>query len=91
VVRVGKEARGDGTEGLVFTTKGDANNAEDPPVQAEQLVGRKVLVIPKAGAILRTVKANVVPFAVLAASVIGFVSALSYFFAGSKKIKRRET
>lgn len=32
-----------------YVTRGDANNADDPPVPAERVVGKVVAVIPKAG------------------------------------------
>jgi signal peptidase len=39
----------DQPEGRVFITKGDANDALDPPVLEEHLEGKVVLVIPKVG------------------------------------------
>ncbi|MDR1815890.1 MAG: signal peptidase I [Clostridiales Family XIII bacterium] len=77
----------DGQRGLWFVTKGDANNAEDIPTPAERVVGRKVLAIPKAGLVLQTIKSNIVPFAVLGASIFGFLAALSYFFAKPKRAR----
>jgi signal peptidase len=35
--------------GMVFVTRGDANNTDDPPVRAHQLGGKAVLVVPKVG------------------------------------------
>ncbi|MDR1797013.1 MAG: signal peptidase I [Clostridiales Family XIII bacterium] len=78
VVRILDEANGE--EGLYFVTKGDANNAEDPPIPAEKLVGRKIFTIPKAGLVLQTIKAGAVPFSVLCGAVICFFAALTYFF-----------
>jgi signal peptidase len=47
----------DRTNGIVFTTKGDANNAEDPyPVPAENVVGKVLVHIPFLGFILSFVK-----------------------------------
>jgi signal peptidase I len=47
----------DRTNGIVFTTKGDANNAEDPyPVPAENVEGKVLVHIPFLGFILSFVK-----------------------------------
>ena len=47
----------DRTNGIVFTTKGDANNAEDPyPVPAENVVGKVLVHIPFLGFIFSFVK-----------------------------------
>ena len=47
----------DRTNGIVFTTKGDANNAEDPyPVPAENVVGKVMVHIPFLGFIFSFVK-----------------------------------
>jgi signal peptidase len=48
------------TNGIVFTTKGDANNAEDPfTVPAENVVGKVLVHIPFLGFILSFVKTPV--------------------------------
>jgi len=45
------------TNGIVFTTKGDANNAEDPfPVPAEKVEGKMLVHIPLLGFIFSFVK-----------------------------------
>jgi signal peptidase len=45
------------TNGIVFTTKGDANNAEDPfPVPAEKVAGKVLVQIPFLGFIFSFVK-----------------------------------
>jgi len=45
------------TNGLIFTTKGDANNAEDPyRVPAENVVGKVLVQIPFLGFLLSFVK-----------------------------------
>jgi signal peptidase len=45
------------TNGIVFTTKGDANNAEDPyPVPAENVVGKVLVHIPFLGFLFSFVK-----------------------------------
>jgi signal peptidase len=39
----------DGADSPIFLTQGDANNVTDPPVFAEELSGKVVLVVPKIG------------------------------------------
>jgi signal peptidase len=39
----------DTPEGLVFTTKGDNNNTEDPPVEASRIDGKVILDVPYVG------------------------------------------
>ena len=36
-------------QGRLFVTQGDANNAPDPPIIAEQIEGKVVFTIPEAG------------------------------------------
>jgi len=43
----------DGKEGIFFVTKGDANNAEDPPISGDMLIGKKVFCLPKIGNALK--------------------------------------
>jgi len=38
-------------EGLIFTTKGDANDVPDKPFKADRIIGKVVFVIPKLGLI----------------------------------------
>lgn len=42
------EIQSDGIEPL-FITRGDANNVDDPPLEARRLEGKVILVVPKAG------------------------------------------
>ncbi len=77
--------------GLLFYTKGDANNARDPlPVQPRQLVGKVVLTVPYLGylfAYTRTQKGVMVVFG-LAALVVA--SELFYAYQAEKR-RRNET
>jgi len=58
----------DRTNGLVYTTKGDANNVEDPfTVPAEHVVGKELVHIPFLGFLLSFVKT---PFGMILTLVI---------------------
>jgi signal peptidase I len=74
----------DGQPGLWFITQGDANNAEDPPVAADRIIGKKVFSLPKAGALIQQVRDNPVPSLAFLAAAFGFIIALQYYFARSK-------
>ncbi|MBP1046471.1 signal peptidase I [Enterococcus sp. BWM-S5] len=68
------------TEGVYYITQGDANKAEDVPISAKQVVGKKVFVIPKVGGVLNFVQDNVVVSVVFILSVFGFITIIRYYF-----------
>lgn len=68
------------TEGIYYITQGDANKAEDVPIHAKQVVGKKVFVIPKVGGVLKFVQENVVVSVVFVLSVFGFITIIRYYF-----------
>jgi signal peptidase I len=74
----------DGTPGLWFITRGDANNADDPPIPADMAIGKKVFSIPKLGAFLQRTRENLLPSAVFIIALFGFIIALHYCFAKPK-------
>ena len=47
-------------KGLFFVTRGDANDADDPPVSGDMVIGKKILAIPGGGTILEFVRGNLV-------------------------------
>jgi signal peptidase I len=63
----------DGETGLFFTTRGDTNNTDDPPITADQVIGKKVLALPKVGQVLAFVKANPLLSILLVAASAGVV------------------
>jgi signal peptidase I len=77
----------DGQPGLWFITRGDANNAEDPPVAADRIIGKKVFSLPKAGALIQQVRDNPVPSLVFLAAAFGFIIALQYHFGKKTRNK----
>ncbi len=69
-----------GSEGLFFVTRGDANNADDPPISANMLIGKKVLSIPHMGAAVSYVKQHIVISFVMIISVFLLLLTLNMFF-----------
>lgn len=56
-------------DGTTVTTKGDANNAADDPVDLSVIKGRVVGHIPNAGALVRIMKSPLVSIALLAGAI----------------------
>ncbi|MDR2647469.1 MAG: signal peptidase I [Oscillospiraceae bacterium] len=79
VVRVLDELGGE--PGIYFVTKGDSNNANDPPISGESIIGVKKFHIPFAGKVLNTAKNNIVLTIVFSAALLVFVFVLFYFFS----------
>jgi signal peptidase I len=69
-----------GRNGRWFVTRGDANNADDPPVSAELLVGKKIFNIPKLGGIIHGIQQNIIAITICMFATIGFTIALRYYF-----------
>lgn len=67
------------TKGTYYITQGDANKVEDVPISSEQIVGKKILVIPKMGAILKFVKENPIVTIVFLLSFFGFIIIIKYY------------
>jgi signal peptidase I len=74
-----------GEPGLYFVTRGDANNADDPPITADRLIGKKVLALPKVGQLVDYVKAHPLVAIVLVGSSAGFVLLLAAYFRATTK------
>ncbi|MDR0356818.1 MAG: signal peptidase I [Clostridiales Family XIII bacterium] len=71
----------EGKKGLWFVTRGDANNADDPPVPSDRVVGKKVLTVPKLGFAIQQTRENPIPVAIFIVSAFGFIIALRYCFS----------
>lgn len=67
-------------EGLFFVTRGDANNADDPPIAADMVIGKKVLSIPKVGGVLQFIRNNFILSIVFVVSTFAFIMVLRYYF-----------
>ncbi|WP_348921916.1 signal peptidase I [Enterococcus rotai] len=67
------------TKGTYYITQGDANLAEDVPVSAKQVVGKKIIVVPKIGAFLNFVRENPLVSIIFLISVFGFITIIRYY------------
>ncbi|OJG70851.1 signal peptidase I [Enterococcus quebecensis] len=67
------------TKGIYYITQGDANLAEDVPISEKQVVGKKIVVVPKIGAILNFVRDNPLISIVFLISVFGFITIIRYY------------
>ncbi|MGM0218435.1 signal peptidase I [Enterococcus sp. AZ126] len=67
------------TKGTYYITQGDANLAEDVPVNEKQVVGKKIVVIPKIGAFLSFVRENTLVSIIFLISVFGFITIIRYY------------
>lgn len=67
------------TQGRYYITQGDANLAEDVPISAEQVVGKKVFVLPKLGTLLNFVRDNLIVTIIFLISVFGFITVIRYY------------
>lgn len=66
-------------KGTFFVTQGDANDTEDMPIEASQVVGEKVLVIPKVGGLIDFVRQNIVVSAIFVLSLFGSITVFRYY------------
>lgn len=66
-------------KGTYYITQGDANLAEDVPVNEKQVVGKKVFSIPKIGAILDFIRKNPEVSIIFLVSVFGFITVFRYY------------
>lgn len=85
-----KEAKKD-TEKQVpsFVTQGDANNSPDPEINGENVIGKKIIVIPKVGSIIKFIRENIWTSIIFTVSLFAFVFLISnYLKQEKKKIKR---
>ncbi|MBO1308886.1 signal peptidase I [Enterococcus sp. 669A] len=69
-----------GKEGDYIVTKGDANESNDPPIEASRVYGKVTFVIPKMGSILNFVQENLWLCLVCVLSTFGFFLVLKAYF-----------
>lgn len=67
------------SKGTYYITQGDANVSEDVPIHSEQVVGKKVAVIPKVSAVLTFIRDHIVVSVIFCLSVFGFVTVVRYY------------
>lgn len=77
---VGRLDELNGKKGDYIITKGDANNTNDPPIEADRIYGKVTFVIPKMGSVLNFVQENLWLCLVCVLSVFGFFLVLKAYF-----------
>ncbi len=69
-----------GEPGDYIVTRGDANNTDDPPIDASRVYGKVAFVIPKMGSVLNFVQENLWLCLVCVLSTFGFFLVLKAYF-----------
>lgn len=69
-----------GEKGDFLVTKGDANDTTDPPISADQVLGKVVFIIPKMGNLIAFVQENLWLCLVCVLSTFGFFLVLKAYF-----------
>ncbi|MGG5314874.1 signal peptidase I [Enterococcus sp. AZ072] len=77
---VGRLDELNGKKGDYIITKGDANNTNDPPIEADRIYGKVTFVIPKMGSVLSFVQENLWLCLICVLSVFGFFLVLKAYF-----------
>ncbi|WP_348920834.1 signal peptidase I [Enterococcus rotai] len=67
------------TKGTYYVTKGDNNDTEDLPISEKQVVGKKILVFPKIGTILKFIRKNFIVSIIFMLSVFGFILVIKMY------------
>ena len=81
-----------GEEGDYIVTKGDANESNDPPIEASRVYGKVSFVIPKMGSVLNFVQENLWLCIVCVLSTFGFFLVLkAYFLQPENEASKRPT
>lgn len=71
----------------VFITQGDANNLADPPVSGDLVIGVVKFSIPKAGALIKFIRSNMIAVMVFVLSFFGLLLLVRDYFAPENKEK----
>jgi signal peptidase len=67
--------------GVFFVTRGDANDADDPPIHGGMVIGKKVLAVPGLGVGLQFLRDNLFLSLVRVGSCVGFAVLLRMYFS----------
>ncbi|MGX7031628.1 signal peptidase I [Vagococcus zengguangii] len=71
-----KSIEADGSQ--YFVTKGDNNNSADLPIHEQQIVAKKVLIIPKLGSFILWVQQNLLLAVISVISFLGIIQLINY-------------
>ena len=74
-----------GVAGNYVITRGDANNADDPPTPIERIIGKQILNVPYAGFVVNFAQENFVPiFIIIICSYFLILILKSYYGNGNR-------
>lgn len=73
-----------GVPGEYFVTRGDANDADDPPIAADMLIGKKVFSIPVLGSFIQFIRSNLILSLVFILAAFAFIIVIRKYFAAVK-------
>ena len=76
-----------GKKGTFFVTRGDFNNADDPPISGEMLIGKKVFHIPGAGGFLQKVRENFLLSIFTIICLFACIFLFRWYFAAPKQAR----
>ena len=77
-----------GEEGDYIVTKGDANESNDPPIDANRVFGKVTFIIPRMGAVLSFVQENLWLCLVCVLSTFGFFLVLKAYFLQPDPVRK---
>ncbi|ALS02947.1 hypothetical protein ATZ33_16640 [Enterococcus silesiacus] len=67
------------SKGTYYITKGDNNDTEDLPISEKQVVGKKIIVFPKIGAVLKFIRKNFIVSIIFMLSIFGFILVIKMY------------
>ncbi|MGL4608015.1 MAG: signal peptidase I [Eubacteriaceae bacterium] len=70
---------------IQFVTRGDTNNADDPIVNSNRVIGKVIFSLPGVGGILGILRQNILMVGIFVVAFIGFVSVLKGYFGKEEK------
>ena len=89
VIQVNHEKGDNNKDKINFVTQGDANNSPDPEVDGENVIGKVILVIPKAGKGIKFVRENMLASIVFVVALFLLIFIIKGYFESIEKTKPR--
>jgi signal peptidase I len=73
---------------IYFVTRGDHNNADDPPIDSRVLVGKYLFHVPKAGMAINLIRQNIIVMGITIVALFALTAVLRAFFSVKKEARR---
>ncbi|MDR1465738.1 MAG: signal peptidase I [Oscillospiraceae bacterium] len=74
-----------------FITKGDFNNAEDPPIPSSAVVGKYIFHIPMAGSIVSFIRKNLLVMCICIGATFALILLLRSYFSAKKTVRQAQS